>query len=261
MLISALVNQGQKHFGVAKGPLILEKILKKYLPIQNHTTLKNNLFNTDKGYQELFSTHKSFLKQKSNHIPVITLGGDHSIGQATVSSSFSEYKNDLLVVWVDAHADIHTDDSTISGNTHGMPLSGVLGLMHNRSAPILKSLDPSNLVYYGIRDIEKPEMNFIRHLGIKHFSNLPELIDYINFKQKKNVHISFDVDALDPHYLDSTGTIAPYGISPEEFIFLYKYISKRSVIRALDVVEFNPELGNYIKSATTMDNIFEGLFH
>lgn len=248
-IINALCHQGQRKLGVEKGAFMLQKIITKYKTPLSIETIKTHKFNNNTGYIELYNKHLS----KNNF--VVTLGGDHSIGRSTISSSITKYNNDLLVIWVDAHADIHTKKTSTSGNTHGMPLSAIFGLEVNQVCNKVFNYSPNNLIYYGIRDLDPPEKNLIDKLQIKYFNNLNYLQDYLKINNKKYIHISFDVDSLDPTYLDSTGTMAINGISPDDYINLYNSIKEKIV--SLDIVEFNPKLGNLSKSINTLDYIIK----
>jgi arginase len=248
-IIKALCHQGQRKLGVERGAHLLEKIIIKYKTPLSSQTIKTNKFSNNTGYIDLYNKHKSY-----NNL-VITLGGDHSIGKSTVSSSITKYNNDLMVIWIDAHADINTKKTSTTGNTHGMPLSAIFNLEENEVCNKVLNFNPKNLVYYGIRDLDNPEKDIIKKLKINYFDKLNNLFDYIKINNKKNIHISFDVDSLDPIYLDSTGTIAPNGITPDDYINLYNYVKPKLV--GLDIVEFNPELGNLNKSIETMDYIIK----
>jgi arginase len=248
-IIKALCHQGQRKLGVEKGAHVLEKIIKKYKSPLSIETIETHKFNNSSGYIDLYNKHKSY-----NNL-VVTLGGDHSIGRATVSRSIAKYNNDLMVIWIDAHADINTKKTSTTGNTHGMPLSAIFNLEENEVCNNILNFSPKNLLYYGIRDLDQPEKDIIKKLQINHFDKLDNLIEYLENNKKKFIHISFDVDSLDPTYLDSTGTIATNGITPDNYINLHNYVKEKLV--GLDIVEFNPELGNLNKSIETMDYIIK----
>jgi arginase len=252
-IIKALCHQGQRKLGVEKGAHLLEKIITKYKTPLSVETIKTHKFNNYSGYNDLYNKHLS-----KNNL-VVTLGGDHSIGRASVSSSISKYNNDLMVIWVDAHADINTKKSSSSGNTHGMPLSAIFNLEENEVCNKILNFSPKNLVYYGIRDLDPPEKDIIKMLNIKHFNKLDNLQEYLKINNKRNIHLSFDVDSLDPIYLNSTGTLAPNGITPDNYINLYNYVKPKLV--ALDIVELNPELVNLNKSIETMDYIIKNTIY
>lgn len=143
----------------------------------------------------------------------------------TIAGTLSKYP-DATVIWVDAHADINTPTTTPSGNIHGMPMSFLLGLQgcsdieqfswiqKGRTEPIFK---PHNLVYIGLRDVDVGEKQLLRNNGIKAFSmhevdkfgigKVVEMaLDHVNPHRDKPIHLTFDVDALDPSVAPSTGT-------------------------------------------------------
>lgn len=142
----------------------------------------------------------------------LTLGGDHSLGMASISGIKAKYP-DACVVWVDAHADINTPETSDSGNIHGMPISFLLGLPGTQVSPfsdwIKPCLKPSDIVYIGLRDIDVEERKILRDLGIKCFTmhevdklGVGEVVNkalaHVNPKGERPVHLSFDVDACDP---------------------------------------------------------------
>jgi arginase len=250
-LIFAECTAGQKKKGVDHGTIL-------------HTLFNDNIIKNFKinhipwyqfqyadGYRLLYILHQYHLY--NNLIP-ITLGGDHSIGHITVGSSIQKYKDDILILWIDAHADINTLESSISKNTHGTPLSGLIGLESTWIPEITHLLKPSNLVYYGIRDLDDFEKDVLIKHNIKTvtFAELKELV-----KSYQHVHISFDVDSLDKSFIDSTGTVAENGITPDEVIECFK-ICKDKII-AFDITEFNPLLGDYKKSIQTMKYIIDNI--
>jgi arginase len=284
-IISANCNQGQTKIGVMNGPVIISNIINEIINNKisvrdsnsekltnadkltniNNTIIPNKLFDTIDGYNLLFNSHSNMLSKfslygkKSN--PVITLGGDHSIGHSTVSSSLSKFNDDLLVIWIDAHADLNTHISSISKNTHGMPVSGLIGLEDNWISASIPILKPENLIYFGIRDLDQAEIDFIKKLGIRSFNvwiDLKQYLDQINLSSKK-IHISFDIDSLDPSYLNSTGTLASDGLKPSDIVYLYKYVQSKTNIVALDIVELNPCLGDLELSKCTLREILEDI--
>jgi arginase len=292
-IISANCNQGQTKIGVMNGPVIISNIINEIInnkisvrdsksdldsdsdlvtesekltndKLINNTIIPNKLFDTIDGYNLLFNSHLNMLSKisfdkKSN--PVITLGGDHSIGHSTVSSSLSKFNDDLLVIWIDAHADINTRESSISKNTHGMPVSGLIRLEDNWISNSIPILRPENLIYFGIRDLDLAEIDFIKNLGIRSFMHLDGLTKYLDEVDitNKKIHISFDIDSLDPSYLNSTGTLAKEGLKPSDIVDLYKYVQSKTNIVALDIVELNPELGDLELSKCTLQKILEDI--
>jgi len=143
----------------------------------------------------------------------------------TISGTLSKYP-DAAVVWVDAHADINTVTSTPSGNIHGMPVAFLMGLPSTETVPEFSwikpgILKPHQIVYIGIRDADVGEKRIMREHGIKAFSMhevdkygigkvVQMALDHVNPHRDRPIHLSFDVDALDPSVAPSTGT--PVGI-------------------------------------------------
>ncbi|KAF4615206.1 hypothetical protein D9613_003196 [Agrocybe pediades] len=188
-------------------------------------------------------------------IPV-TLGGDHSLAMGTISGTLSKYP-DACVVWIDAHADINTSETTESGNIHGMPVSFLLGLGSKVEEfswvkPLLK---PEQLVYIGLRDVDAGEKKILRDNNIKAFSmhevdkygigKVVEMaLDHVNPNRDKPIHLSFDVDALDPTVAPSTGTPVRGGLTFREGHYICEAIYETGLLVALDLMEVNPSLEN-----------------
>ena len=166
----------------------------------------------------------------------------------------------MTVIWVDAHPDIHTYNSSVSGNTHGTPLSVVCGLekRHWGSRIDLPNLDFDQLIYVGIRDIDDFERETIDKYNIKHFS-VDQVVDHIK-KMSGPIHISFDVDALDPSYVCSTGTKVDDGMHPEEVRVIIEEALVDDKLKSLDVVEFNPSLGDPVHSMKGVKEVFREFF-
>jgi|688.fasta_scaffold129829_2 arginase/peptidyl-tRNA hydrolase len=234
--IIAECSIGQKKSGVDKGGKLIYDYLKSLDPVMFdyftlHTISKEKFEST--GYADI----EKYVRYEElfNRIP-ITLGGDHSIGLSTVSASLNVHSNDFLLLWIDAHADINTIESSLTGSTHGMPVASLMGLMKNElSKNILK---PENIIYYGIRDLDKFEEDFIRDTKIEIAKTVEEVIKKISNYTK--VHISFDVDSLDPTFFPSTGTKVDNGISPKDVSIILQNCVGKTI--ALDIVEFNPEI-------------------
>ncbi len=246
--IIAECNQGQKKSGVKYGGEILYENIFRNMnkPVK---VIQNNFFNSFQGY-------KKFNVICENIKYPLVLGGDHSIGTSTVLSSVEKYKDNLTVIWIDAHADINTYAASKTKNRHGMPLAMCVGLdKYWWRTQDKYRLHFDNLIYVGIRDLDDFEKKVIKDHDVKVYS--PQKA--VNFIKNTNhkIHISFDVDGLDPKYMNSTGTMAPKGLSP---IGVRKIISaalERDNLVGLDVVEFNPELGDMEKSLDSLKKIFK----
>lgn len=187
--------------------------------------------------------------------PFLCIGGDHSVAGPSVLASVQKHR-DLNVIWIDAHPDIHTYTSSVSGNSHGMPLSVATGIekMHWASSMNLKNLPFENLTYVGIRDIDDYEAEVIKQKKIRHLS-VEDVVKYIH-ELKGPIHISFDIDALDPDYVTSTGTPVPGGLKPEEVEYIFETALNLDKLVSADVVEFNGELGDPEPSISNVKKVF-----
>lgn len=191
----------------------------------------------------------------------LTLGGDHSIAIGTVSGVARAVRErlgkEIAVIWVDAHADINTPETSDSGNIHGMPVSFLTGLATSSEPGIFDWLKDdhriplSKLVYIGLRDVDVGEKKILRENGIKAFSMhdvdrhgigkvMDMALEYIG--SETPVHLSFDVDALDPMWAPSTGTPVRGGLTLREGDFICEAVAETGQCVGVDLVEVNPRL-------------------
>lgn len=188
---------------------------------------------------------------------VITLGGDHSVAIGSLSASL-EHNPDTKVVWVDAHADLNTPMTSPSGNLHGMPLAFFYDLLRPGETKDLFSWVPrlkrENLVYIGLRDVDAGERRFISELGITYFdastvkelginSVLEQTLAQLCPTGVEDVHLSFDVDGIDPRFFPATGTPVPGGLDLTDGQIIINTLAKKSNLISFDLVEVNPLLG------------------
>lgn len=187
----------------------------------------------------------------------VTLGGDHSIAIGTVAGSFSRYP-DAGLLWIDAHADINTPSTTDSGNLHGCPVSFLMGLDKASYPPELQwvpsVLSTKKIAYIGLRDVDQGERQILKEHGITAFSmyhvdryginKVVEMaLEALDPTGTKPIHLSYDVDAIDPQYVPATGTPVRGGLTFREGLFICERIAETGNLVALDVVEVNPSLG------------------
>lgn len=192
---------------------------------------------------------------------VLTLGGDHSIAIGTISGTARAIRErlgrDLAVIWVDAHADINTPETSDSGNIHGMPVSFLTGLATDDNEDTFgwikdhHRLSLKKLVYIGLRDIDKGEKKILKEHGVKAFSmhdidrhGIGKVMDMALgwIGTDTPIHLSFDVDALDPQWAPSTGTPVRGGLTLREGDFIAECVAETGSLIALDLVEVNPSL-------------------
>lgn len=192
---------------------------------------------------------------------VLTLGGDHSIAIGTISGTAKAMRErlgrDMAVIWVDAHADINTPESSDSGNIHGMPLAFLTGLATEKEGNPFgwvtedQRVSVKKLVYIGLRDVDRGEKKILRENGIKAFSmhdidrhGIGKVMDMALgwIGSDTPIHLSFDIDALDPMWAPSTGTAVRGGLTLREGDFIAECVHETGSLVALDLVEVNPSL-------------------
>lgn len=192
---------------------------------------------------------------------VLTLGGDHSIAVGTISGSARALRErlgrEIAVIWVDAHADINTPESSDSGNIHGMPVSFLTGLARDDDPATFgwlrdeHRLSPKKLVYIGLRDVDAGEKKILRENGIKAFSmfdidrhGIGRVMEMAlaHIGTDTPIHLSFDVDALDPMWAPSTGTPVRGGLTLREGDYICECVHETGSLVAIDLVEVNPSL-------------------
>jgi arginase len=199
-----------------------------------------------------------------NEFPLV-IGGDHSMALGTISgiSSYCRKKRlKLGVIWIDAHTDMNTEETTPSGNIHGMPLAASLGLGNDKLVNLYgfsPKLDPHNCALIGIRSIDDDEKKIIRKLKIP-ISTMADIdktgIYRIIVKVLKHfresvdhIHISFDVDSVDPIVASGVGTPVPGGLSYREAHLLMESIAECGCMSSLEITEVNPILDSENKTA------------
>lgn len=248
---------GQKTLGVNYAPYILTG---KFPHIPAYNTYENNdkTYNTFKETHEILMGHsfKTFFRnlnlRKFYKLP-INLGGDHSIAIGSVASSIKKYGDKLKVVWIDAHADLNTIEASESKNFHGMAANFLLNIEHDLPSWIKENkLNPKQLVYFGLRDLDDYEIYLINKLGIEYydmnlireigFENLLDCIKISNMNEQYKVHLSLDVDSIDPILVPSTGTPVPNGLNLKEIFDIIDFYHPNMI--GMDLVELNPLIGD-----------------
>ena len=248
---------GQKLLGSEK---TTKYFLKAFQVLPDKITkvkLTNNLFC---NLQNLYQTNNEVKG------PRINVGGDHSMAIASVAHSLNLYPN-AKVIWFDAHPDINTFSSSLTKSYHGMPLAFLTGLDNDSRFDFIKNkLDFSNLLYIGIRDIDPVEKEIIEKYNIKWISvenlnhNTPLTITRINdFIDKKPVHISFDVDSLDPNIFERTGTPVPQGLQLEATKKVLDSLLLENMVN-MDITEINLDLDGNSGDIPNLKYLFSNYF-
>lgn len=207
---------------------------------------------------------KVFNALENNTLPFI-IGGDHSLALGSIAGASKFLGNDLAVIWIDAHGDINTDETSPSGNIHGMPLAASMGIGYKKLTSIFFNdfkVKPENVFILACRDLDAGELALIDELNMNVWTNkdindkgptvvINELLSLIKEKNIKNIHLSYDIDCLDPEYVPGTGTPVSDGLSFTESKILLEPILSTSLVRSIDFVEYNPDLDKNNKTKET----------
>ncbi|WP_139492048.1 arginase [Brevibacillus dissolubilis] len=184
----------------------------------------------------------------------LVLGGDHSIAIGTIAGVAASKKN-VGVIWFDAHGDLNVGETSPSGNIHGMPLAASLGLGHNRLVNLggyAPKIKPENIVIIGARDLDPGERKLIKEKGIKVYTMheidrlgmtrvMEESIKHVS-NGTDGVHLSLDLDGLDPLYAPGVGTPVIGGISYREGHLAMEILAEADILTSAEFVEVNPIL-------------------
>jgi len=218
---------------------------------------------------------ETYTAMKNGSFPVL-LGGDHSLSMGSVSGVArycEEHNRELFVLWLDAHSDFNTPATSPSGNMHGMSAAllcrepGLEGVLGDEPHGFV---NPENLHLFGIRSIDSTERVLLRERGIDvidmrqidEFGVAKLMRRIIDRVQKANgvLHVSFDVDFIDPSLAPGVGTTVPGGATYREAHLVMEMLHDSGVVGSLDVVELNPFLDERGKSALLLVDLVASLF-
>lgn len=202
----------------------------------------------------------------------LVLGGDHSIAIGTLAGISKHYES-LGVIWYDAHGDLNTEETSPSGNIHGMPLAVSIGLGHHDLVNLhgyTQKVKPENIVIIGARSLDEGEKVLIRDKGIKVFTMheidrlgmtkvMEQCIEYLRDKTD-GVHLSLDLDGVDPAEAPGVGTPVLGGISYRESHLAMEMLAESGLITSAEFVEVNPVLDERNKTAIVAVALMGSLF-
>ncbi|GAA4364660.1 arginase [Hymenobacter saemangeumensis] len=277
----ACLNKGSDYF---------RRFNSVVVPDLNHVLFDRNHFLYAKHIDSIYTVQKAIANAveqtlRFGEFPLV-LAGDHSNANATIAGIKATYPHKTLgVVWIDAHADIHSPYTTPSGNVHGMPMAMALSqdnldCQRNQPDPETEffwrrlqnlgeagpKLKPEHLVYVVVRDTEEQEDELIDRLGIKNFK-LDEFLDkgprqvareiYEQLRFCDLVYVSFDVDSLDSRFSKGTGTPVEAGLNVREAISLCRHLLDNDRVVCFEMVEINPTLDSENTMAKNAFDILE----
>lgn len=281
-LIGAPSSHGQPFLGVCHGPKLLrdagirktvsslgwrvkdtgdidiERAVQKAEGLSGTYTGPGPCLNTAEVGSICEALANEVYKQASEKKFVLTMGGDHSIGLATVAGILKARPN-TGIVWVDAHADINYPGGSLTGNMHGMPLGLLLEGLYPDADKLpgfswlanFPKFKPEQLCYVGLRDLDALERSIIRKYEIKAFTMqhvdkfgigkvMEMVIEHLNGRP---LHMSYDIDACDPGIAPCTGTAVRGGLNFREANYVAESIFETGMLGSFDIVEVNPDLG------------------
>lgn len=248
LLNRAPYHRGQSKIGVSKGHALITHMIEichQNVFDRSMTTI-NDIFDPEELKKYITEeTNKTLSHYKDGDL-LINIGGDHSISMGTIPPILQLYP-ETKILWIDAHADINSPQSSHTGNIHGMPVHFLLR----------DDIGPDRLFYYGIRDLDPYEIETVVNSKIKYIPS-PSVNSNSHDEIRKwvgdnPVHVSLDLDGLDPSFAPCTGTPVPGGLDLDETVDLIESLNQNMV--SIDLVEFNPMLGSHEDVGKTMDSI------
>ncbi len=218
--------------------------------------------------------HAVWASLQRDHLPIV-LGGDHCLGLGSISAvarHCREHGKRLRVLWLDAHADFNTHTLTPSGNLHGMPVALLCGMGPPELTSIggqTPAITPDVVRQIGIRSVDPGEKRLVHEAGLEVFDM--RTIDEMGMRQameaaldgldaNTHLHVSFDVDFLDPEIAPGVGTTVPGGPTYREAQLCMEMIADTGRLASLDVVELNPALDVRNRTAALAVDLIESLF-
>lgn len=240
---------------------------------QEGTIVDKQLLNLEEVIDVSTSLAKSVNEAIEQKEFPLVLGGDHSIAIGTLAGLGDHYKN-LGVIWFDAHADLNTPETTPSGNIHGMPLAVSIGLGHERLVKIrnnVPKIKPENVIIIGARSVDPGERELISQQGIKVYTMhevdrlgmtrvMEDALGYLRERNVDGLHLSLDLDGLDPLYTPGVGTPVPGGITYRESHLAMEMLQESGMLTSAEFVEVNPILDEKNRTADVAVALMGSLF-
>ena len=290
-LIGAPTDIGAGHRGASMGPEALrvaglaEALRERGLTVRDKGNLSgpvNPWLPPVDGYRhihEVVAWNRTVMDAvqaslKAGELPVL-LGGDHCLGVGSITAvarHCRETGQKLRVLWLDAHADFNTHEVTPSGNVHGMPVACLCGVgpeALTRLGGSMPAMDAADIRQIGIRSVDAGEKRLVKEHGLDIYDM--RYIDEIGMKRameealegvdaNTHVHVSFDVDFLDPSIAPGVGTTVPGGPNYREAQLVMEMIADTGRVGSIDIVELNPAFDEHNKTAILAVDLVESLF-
>lgn len=232
-----------------KGESMLFERDKEIIKSRNLSDRRKNEYEVEKFNSQLYKAMVEKIKEE--YFPIM-IGGDHSAAIASALAS-AKVNVDVGLIWIDAHTDYNTFETTVTGNIHGLPLAAINGYKNQdlRYYHDGKIIQPSRTVIIGARSMDEEEKDNVRYSGVTVFSTqdikekgvdaiMEEAFKIAGYKTK-GIHISYDLDVIDPDVAPGVSIPEFDGITEEEAMKINEYIVKNMQdVLSFDLVEFNP---------------------
>ena len=263
LVIGAGSDLGVHIDGAHIGPVQLSSDLQSFYKgdrisfVQDEGILKSrNLSDRRKNEYDIdkfnTSVYKAIVENYKEDIFPILLGGDHSVAVASALASAKKY-TDIGIIWIDAHGDFNTFDTTVTGNIHGLPLAAITGYKNHELRYFHDGnvINTQNAVIVGARSLDPAEKDNLRYAGVTVFTTedikargveaiMNEAFE-IAGKRTKGIHVSFDLDVIDPTIAPGVSVPEYDGINLEEAMAINKYVASHiDKVVSYDLVEYNP---------------------
>lgn len=217
-------------------------------------------------------SHLVYSSLTSNSFPFV-IGGDHSLGLGSISGA-SKYFDDLAVIWIDAHGDINTHETSPSGNSHGMPLAAAMGVGEDSMINVYydgAKVKPENVYIIGARDLDEGEIKLAQELNLNLYTMdkvkemgietlIEEILNKINSSNVDGVHLSYDIDVLDKSIVPGTGTPVENGFTLEEGKQVLEGFLSTGLVKSMDFVELNTYLDENDTTANVCIQLLDWIF-
>lgn len=291
-LIGVPIYLGSDKKGVNLGPEILrERDIISIIKKNNHTVYDlGNIYVREVSEDKKFSAHAK-MKYIDTIIEVNTnlahqvytslqagcfpfvIGGDHSLGLGSIAGSSRLYK-DIAVIWIDAHGDINTFETSPTGNVHGMPLAAAMGFGYPQLVNLYYEgikVKKENVFIIGCRDLDEGEKKLIKELNLNVWTTndilekgcesvTADLISKLKQCSAEHFHVSFDIDCLDKALVPGTGTPVSHGLYVSEAKCILKSVVETKLVNSMDFVELNSVLDKENKTVDTAIDLIDWVF-
>jgi arginase len=281
-IIGVPLDLGQRRRGVDMGPSALRVagLQAKLEALGYHVTDRGNVAVAVAETKHLGDERARFLTEIAHSAELtancvqqalrhgatpIVLGGDHSVAAGTVAgvaNYFRAQQNAIGLIWMDAHSDINTPETSPSGNVHGMPVAALLGMGPAALSDLLNwspKVLPEHTVLIGIRDVDETERENIRRTGVTVFTmreidelglrTVMERAIPIAAKDTAGYHVSLDLDWVDPEEAPGVGTPVPGGATYREAHLAMEILADHGGMLSFELVEVNPILDEHNRTA------------